>query len=220
MNKKIVAGTAIAVASVSIAANLLVAPSELLHSYDYLAAHVAEFHEQSNQSSRDRNVIYEYTEPEQLSAADQVRAWIIRMPVAFKALLILPLWVLGAVPVALGSTIGTWLAPFWSQIAAFLLQAGIFAGLFCLVYKLLFPNKKLRDLFKKKNIPWFLGGAAGMTVLNVVLAQVWAPWSVVRIGIMVVGGFGILCLLYWRLCGREKAPEPGIVRTRYTVEYA
>ena len=215
--KTAAAGAALAVASLSIAANLLVTPTELLHSYDYLADHVRIQEQQTGQRS---DVIYEYTEQQQLSVQDQVRAWIIRMPVALKALLILPLWIMGAVPVALGSTVGTWLAPFWSQILAFLLQAGIFAGLFCLVYKLLFPNKRVRDLFKKKNIPWFLGGAAGMTVLNMVLAQVWAPWSVVRIVLLCCAGFGILCLLYHRLCGKEKAPEPATVKTRLKIEYA
>jgi len=35
----------------------------------------------------------------------------------------------------------------------------------------------------------------------------------------VSGGFGILCLLWHRICGKLKGPEPGIVHTKLKVEY-
>lgn len=214
MNKKVAAGVAAAVAAASIATNLLVEPEELLHSAEYLDSHTR-YMEHSELGEYD----IEYTEPEELSRKDMARNWLVRLPVPVKALILLPLWALGAIPVAIGTGVASALAPIWSQILGFVLQAAVLIGVFCLVYKLVFPDRKVRELFKKKNFRWLLIGAVTVTMANFLLAQVWTGWPVVRVILMAAVGFGVLCLVWRRVCGRLKGREPGTVTTKLKLEY-
>jgi hypothetical protein len=214
MNKKVAAGVAVTVAVASVATNLLVEPDELLHSAQYLETHTR-YVEQNQQEEFE----IEYTEPEEPTRTDTVRSWLIRLPVAIKALILLPLWALGAIPVAIGTGALSALAPIWAQVAGFLLQAGVLVGLFCLVYKLVFPNRSVKELFKKRNFKWILLGAVTVTLANFLLAQVWAGWPIVRVVLLLAVGFGVLCLLWHRICNKLRPPEPGIIRNRLTLEY-
>lgn len=194
-----------AVLGLSAGVNTSFTSEELLHNTEYLAEH------------GDADYSIHYTEMSELSRADQLRAAIIRLPVAVKALLLLPLWALGAIPVGIVTAlIGS---PVVSALAGFVLQAAVLVGVFCVVYKLLFPNKKLRDLFKKKNLKWLLLGAGGVTAGNWVLSEIWAGWNVLRVVLMVAVGFGILCLLWYRICNKFKAPEPQPTETKLILEY-
>ena len=212
MNKKIAAGVAASLLAASVATNVAFDPAELVHSADYLARHTELA---QTVSAGNSNVIATYTEDGVLSRADQVRAWFIRLPVALKATILLPLWGLGALPVA----IGTALAPIWGQVLGFLLQAGLLIGLFCAIYKLLFPKRKVKELFKKRNFKWLAIGAVTITGVNVLLGQVWAGWPVLRAFIVAAVGFAVLALLWKRICGKFKAPEPERVETKLILEY-
>lgn len=215
MNKKVAAGVAATVAAASIAANLAFEPEELIHSAAYLDSHT-----RIVQSSQLGEMEIEYTEPEEPTRQDQLRTWLLRLPVPIKALFLLPLWALGAIPVAIGTAALSAFSPVWAHILSFVLNAGILFGVFCLVYKLLFPDRKITELFKsKKNRRWLLLGVIGVTGVDLLLAQFWSGWSFVRVIVLVAAGFGILCLLWKRICGRLKPPEPKVVRTRLKLEY-
>ena len=211
MNKKVAAGVAVSLLAASVATNVAFDPQELVHSADYLARHT----QVTQVAVTGEDVIASYMEDGELSRADRVRAWFIRLPVALKATILLPLWGIGALPVA----IATALSPIWAQLLGFIAQAGILAGVFCGIYKLLFPNKKLRDLFKKKNLKWLIAGALAVTGTNVLLGQLWAGWAVLRVFLVAAVGFGVLALLYKRICGKFKAPEPEPVETQLVLEY-
>lgn len=212
MNKKIAAGVAATVAAAGIATNLLVDPEELVHSADYLQRIRAE----AVGELADYDITVE--EEAEKTRADAVRAWIIRLPVAIKALFLLPLWALGAIPVTIGTAVFTAMAPLWAQIGGALLQIALLIGAFCLGYKLVFPEKKVRNLFKKKNLRWLLLGAGAVTTANIVLTTAWTGWPILRAVIMTVVGFGALCLLWHRLTGKVK-PEAKKVTTRLKLEY-
>ncbi len=212
MNKKVAAGVAVTVMAASVATNVAFEPQELIHSADHLASHT-EYAETVQEG--DTRVLASYSEAEHISLADAARGWFIRLPVAVKAVFLLPLWALGALPVA----IGTALAPVWVQVLGFALQAGVLIGVFCLVYKLIFPKRKVRELFKKKNFKWLFMGAVTVTAANMLLAQVWTGWPVARLVLTAAAGFGVLCLLWKRLCGKFKAPKPQTVETRLVLEY-
>lgn len=200
-----VVGLSAVALGLGVGVNASFTPEELLHTTEYLR----------EEGAVDYSI--HYTEMGELSRADSIRAAIIRLPVAVKALLLLPLWALGAIPVALATALAS--SPIWSAILGFVAQAGVLLGVFCLVYKLLFPNKKLRDLFKKKNLKWLLLGAGGVVVGDWVLAQVWTGWNALRVVLMLAVGFGVLCLLWYRICGKLKAPEPQPVETKLVLEY-
>ena len=214
MNKKtkVAAGVAAAVVAAGTAVNVAFDPQELIHSADYLSGHtqIVQAAKQSGET-----VLATYPDEEHISLADAARGWFIRLPVALKAAILLPLWGVGALPAA----IGTALAPVWAQVLGFLAQAGILVGLFCGVYKLLFPGKKLKDLFKRKNLRLLFAGALVITAVNVLLGQLWAGWPVLRTVLVAAAGFGVLCLLWKRLCGKFKAPQPDVVKTQMVLEY-
>lgn len=214
MNKKIAAGVAAAVTAASVATNLLVEPEELLHSAEYL--------ESNTRAVAVGDVVdYDITVEEEAekTRVDAVRGWIIGLPVVVKTLLFLPLWALGAIPVTIGTAVFTAMAPIWAQIMGVLLQAAVLVGVFAGVYKLLFPNRKVKDLFKKRNFKWLLMGAGTVSVANVLLTTAWTGWPIVRAIAMTVVGFGVLCLLWYRICHKLKTDEPKVVTTRLRLEY-
>ena len=55
-----------------------------------------------------------------------------------------------------------------------------------------FPEKKLRDIVKKKNLWWLLGGAAALAALDEVLPLVWAGYSTAAAFVKLAGGAAIL----------------------------
>lgn len=207
MKKKTAAivGLGAAVLGLGAGVNANFTSEELLHTTEYL------------REVGEADYSIHYTETVELSRADQLRAAIIRLPVAIKALILLPLWAIGAIPVAVGTALVG--LPIWGTLLGFVLQGAVLVGVFCAVYKLLFPHKKVRDLFKKKNLKWLLAGAGGVVAADWVLAQVWTGWNALRIILMVAVGFGVLCLLWHRLCGKFKAPEAKQVETKLVLEY-
>lgn len=214
MNKKAAAGVAVTVAVASIAANLAFEPEELTHSAAYLESHTRYI-----QAGELGEYNIEYSEPEELGKKDSLRTWLLKLPVPIKALFLLPLWVLGAIPVAIGTGLFSALSPVLAQIMSLLLQMGIFLGIFCGVYKLVFPKRKVAELFKKKNRRWLLLGAAAVTSANFAMSIIWPQWSVVRVVLTVLLGFGVLCLLWRKICGRLKAPDRKMVQRRLELEY-
>ena len=213
MNKKLAAGVAVTVAVTSIAANLAFKPEEPLHDPGYW-----EIRTRYVEPGDEEDAAVEYTEPEELGRRDRLRIWLLKLPVPIKALFLLPLWALGALPVALGTALVSALSPVWAQALSFVLQAALLLGVFCVVYKLIFPKRKLKELFSRKNRRWLLIGAAALTVVNFALSCAWPGWSLARALLMAVAAFGILCLLWRRICGKLQAPEPGVIRTRLSLE--
>ncbi len=65
------------------------------------------------------------------------------------------------------------------------------AGLAAFV-KAFFPEKKLRDIVKKKNLWWLLGGAAALLALDEMLPLVWAGYSTAAAFVKLAGGAAIL----------------------------
>lgn len=215
MKKKVAAGVAVTVAAASVATNLAFTPDELLHSAAYLDAHTKYV-----ESGELYEPEIEFTEPEEPTRTDGIRNWLLKLPVPLKALLLLPLWALGAIPSAIGSGLVSAMSPVLSHILSFMLQLGVIVGVFCLVYKLLFPNRKVTELFtKKKNRRWLLFGAFTVAAANLVLSLVWDGWSALRVVILMAVGFGVLCLLWYRICHGLKGPEPKMVKRRLKLEY-
>ena len=214
--KKAAVGVALTVVAASVAANLAFQPEELLHDQTWL-----ETRARAVEAGELTAAKMEYEEPGELSRADTLRNRLLRLPVPVKALLLLPLWAVGEIPVAFV----TWLLglsalpPILSGIAGFVLHAAVLVGVFCVVYKLLFPERSIKELFQKKNRRRLLLGAAAVTALDLLLGMFWSGWSIVRVVLLVSGGFGVLCLLWRRICGRFRPKEPGVVRSTLRLEY-
>lgn len=212
MDKKAKAGVAAAMVAAGVAVNQAFSPSELTHD---MKEPVQTQFEEPVQAEMDTDVLAAYTEERRMGRADRVRTAFLRLPVAVKAAALLPLWAIGALPAALVTA----LSPFWHALLGLALHAAALAAVFALAYKLLFPHKKLRDLFRKKNLKWLFLAAVLLTAADVLLGEVWTGWPVLRVALMLAAGYVVLCLLWKRLCGKLRGPEPEKVRTELRMEY-
>lgn len=153
----------------------------------------------------------------ELTGMDKVRDWIIHLPVAVRAVVLLPLWAIGEVAFAVAGAFSAALAtPAGQLVLGFVAQLGILLGVFLLAYKAIFPKTPVKELFSKKKFPWLLAAAAFVTAANLALEQVWDHWGIVRIILMAAVGYITLTLLWSRLC----AHLPGPVRERKKLEYS
>ena len=212
MDKKLKVGILGAVAAAGVVTNVAVDPQELLRSQEALSSH-----EEQAAPARAEDAIT-VTQSVSLSAMDALRARIIALPVAVKAVVFLPLWLIGELPVLLFTALSSALGPVWGGLVGFAAQALLLVGVFCVVYKLLFPNRSVRELFKKKNLTSLLLGAAGVTGLNWLAAQIWPRFGFWRAVAMVVIGVAVLGVLWYRIC--QKLPGPKKEQTtRYELEY-
>ena len=118
---------------------------------------------------------------EEKKKAQRAAAWFARLPFGARLL------------VAAGIGGAAWLT---ASGASALLGWGLTvlalaAGLAAFV-KAFFPEKKLRDIVKKKNLWWLLGGAAVLAALDEVLPLVWAGYSTAAAFVKLAGGAAIL----------------------------
>jgi len=118
---------------------------------------------------------------EEKKKAHRAAAWFARLPFGARVL------------VAAGIGGAAWLT---ASGASALLGWGLTvlalaAGLAAFV-KAFFPEKKLRDIVKKKNLWWLLGGAAALAALDEVLPLVWAGYSTAAAFVKLAGGAAIL----------------------------
>ena len=214
MDKRVKAGVAAAVVAAGVSVNQAFSPKELTESGagpDPVPAEAEPVQAQEADAA-----FAAYTEEDRrMSRADRFRQRILALPAAVKAAVLLPLWAVGAVPAALATA----LTPFWRALLGLILQGAVLAAVFALVYKLLFPHKKLRGLFRKKNIKWFVLAAFLLTAVNVLLGELWAGWPLLRLALLLALGYGTLWLLWKRLCGKLRPPEPARVRTELKMEY-
>ena len=86
------------------------------------------------------------------------------------------------------------------------MNAALLFGVFALVYKLLFPNKRLKDLFTKRNILLLAIGSLTLSVADAVLRIFWEDYRPVSVAIKLIAGLIVLALLCWRIFGK-RAPN-------------
>ena len=131
-----------------------------------------------------------------------------------KVILLLPLWTVGAIAnFALSALLSLFMKVFGGSVLTFLFQFALIFGLFALALKLLFPNKKLKDLLTKKNLLWMAVSALLLTAADMILKTWYEPYAKVRSLILLVLALILLSLLAWRILYRrkkpaEEAPEP------------
>ena len=214
MNRKFTVGIIGTVAAAGIATNVLVDPEDLVRTAEAL-----EDRTRIETDGGTGDYAVSYAENGKLTGTDAVRDWIIRLPLAVKAVILLPLWALGAIPVAIGTGIASALAPVWGQIAGFFMQTAVLLAVFCAVYKLLFPQMPIRELVKRKNLTWLVLGAGGVVGANLVLSEVWTQWTAWRAVLLAAAGFGILCLLWHRICRKLPGPKAAPKVTRLELSY-
>lgn len=126
-------------------------------------------------------------------------------------MILLPFWAAGKALSALFSLLFAALSPVWQVLFGVLLNALVLFGLFALVYKLLFPNKRLRSLFTKRNIILLTIGSLVLAAADAVLRSFWEDYRPISIAIKLILALAVLVLLCWRIFGKCK-PRPAPAR--------
>ncbi len=137
----------------------------------------------------------------------RLRGWFLAKPSFLRGVVLLPFWVAGKALILLLSTLFAALSPVWQVLLGVLLNALLLFGLFALFYKLLFPNKRLRDLFTKRNIVLLAVGSLVLTAADAILRAVWEDYRPISICIKLALALIVLSLLCWRIFGKRR-PRP------------
>ena len=147
-----------------------------------------------------------------------IRERIIALPAPVKGLVLLPLWTVGAIAnFALSSLLSLFMKVFGGSVLTFLFQFALLFGLFALALKLLFPNKKLKDLLTKKNLLGMAVAALLLTTADMLLKTWYEPYEKVRPLILLVLALVLLSLLAWRILYKRKKPEPEAQEAVYEI---
>lgn len=137
----------------------------------------------------------------------RLRGWFLAKTSVLRGVVLLPFWAIGKVLLLLFSALFAALSPVWQILLGVLINALLLFGLFALVYKLLFPNKRLRDLFTKRNIALLAAGSLVLAAADAILRAVWEDYRPISICIKLALALLVLSLLCWRIFGRRK-PRP------------
>ncbi len=124
-----------------------------------------------------------------------------------RGLILLPFWTVGKLLILLLSALFGALSPVWQAALGVLLNALLIFGLFAGGYKLLFPNKKLKDFLTKRNIILLSAGSLVLAAADAVLRIFWDDYQPISLAIKLAVGLFLLILLSWRIYGKRK-PRP------------
>ncbi len=202
--KRVAAGAAGAVAAAGLLVNTAVAdPAALLKPSDGSASDPS--HVQVVDGVQHRSYILETEEDEPYTLRERICLRVQSWPLPVRALVLLPLWGIGEALITLLTAL--WNSPVGQVVLHFLLEAALLAGLFLIVWKLLFPHVPVTKFFSRKKLPWLIGGAVLITAADALLGYYWEPWKVWRIVLLAVVGFVVLLVLYRRITDKLPLPE-------------
>ena len=122
-----------------------------------------------------------------------LRNLVLRIPVAIRACVFLPLWAGGYLVIhLLAGLYQVVLAPAISHVISYILCAGVLLGVFVLTMKSIFPDMPLKKILSKKTILWVLIGAAVLKILDILLPVFWGEYTRYKYLIMLLAGFVVL----------------------------
>ncbi len=137
------------------------------------------------------------------SLRERLRRLFLAQPSVVRGVVLLPLWAVGKALLGLFGLLLAALNPVLQGVLGVLLNAALLFGLFALVYKLIFPNKRLRNLFTKRNILLIAGGALLLSVADAAMRVFWEDYRPVSIAIKLTLGLAVLALISWRAFGKR-----------------
>lgn len=135
--------------------------------------------------------------------SDRLRALFLSLPAVVRAVVLLPMWCVGRAGVVLAGLLASALAPVWQIVLGVLLNALLVFGLFALVYKLLFPNRSLKNLFRRRNLIALVCGSLVLSVADALLRRYLPGYTPVSVGIRLALGLAVLALLCLRIFGKR-----------------
>ena len=118
---------------------------------------------------------------------------------------------------ALSALLSLFMKVFGGSVLTFLFQFALIFGLFALALKLLFPNRKLKELLTKRNLLGMAVAALILTTADMLLKTWYEPYEKVRSLILLVLALVLLSLLAWRILYKRKKPEPEAQEAVYEI---
>jgi len=137
----------------------------------------------------------------------RLRGVFFAQPSVVRGLILLPFWTVGKLLTMLISALFGALSPVWQAVLGVLLNALLIFGLFSGGYKLLFPNKKLKDFLTKRNIVLLSVASVLLSATDAILRAYWDDYRPISLAIKLAVGLFLLILLSWRIYGKRK-PRP------------
>ncbi|MCE5188438.1 MAG: hypothetical protein LLF75_04575 [Eubacteriales bacterium] len=138
----------------------------------------------------------------------RLRNWLRKVffsqPSVVRGVVLLPFWAVGKALLLLISLLFTAMNPFLQILLGVLLNAALLFGLFFILLKLLFPNLRLRDLFKKRTILLIAACSVLLSVADAILRASWEDYRPISIAIKLGLGLFVLALLSYRIFGKRK----------------
>ena len=137
--------------------------------------------------------------------ASKVRQWIQNLPVVVKAVVGVPLWVIGwALMQVFTLVFGKLLSPVLGTVLKWVLGFVILAAIFVLIMKWIFPDAKVKEILRPKNL---LGLGIGVVILfaiDLLTPIFWGDFSKWRWLILIVGGLLLLVIMGFVFSGEHK----------------
>ena len=133
-----------------------------------------------------------------------VREFILGLPIAVRAVVVLPLWVLGVLVMQAGSLLFAGLSPIWSALLGFVLLFAVLLAAFTLTAKAIFPDLPLKKILNRHTIKWVFAASVLAFLADWLAGALWADYARFRYivkGVLLLIGLGVPVFVFVK---REK----------------
>jgi hypothetical protein len=121
-----------------------------------------------------------------------IREWILHLPLAVRALFVLPFWFVGHLLILGGSALFSAASPLVNVLLGFVLIALVIAGAFTATAKAMFPDLPIRKILNRHSIKWILIASAAVWLADIVLGMFWADYA--HFKTLILGAFTLIAI--------------------------
>ena len=136
-------------------------------------------------------------EERQKGVAAKIREWILRLPVAVRMLVAVPLWCFGSLLLSALSVLWMATGPIFSRLLGWGALALVLLVVFGLSVKAAFPDVPLRKILRPGNVLLLMGVSAVLFAAEQALPMVWEGYNSAT---GLVWRIGAVCLLAFTCC--------------------
>ena len=137
------------------------------------------------------------------AAKKTVREWVLELPLWVRAIVVVPLWLVGNLVMYAGHLVIVGLSPVWGSILNLLMLAGVLTAAFTIAAKAMFPDVPLRKILNKRTFKGILIAAVFVFLLDLALKVGWPPYMQYRTIAIALFTLAVLFLLVMRFGRRE-----------------
>ncbi|MBQ9015207.1 MAG: hypothetical protein IJ109_03720 [Firmicutes bacterium] len=133
--------------------------------------------------------------------AGPVQEWILHLPLAVRAVFVLPLWFAGHLLVMGGNLLFAGLSPILQYLLSFVLIALVIAAAFTAAAKAMFPDLPIGKILNRHSIKWILIAAAAAWLADLLLGIFWSGYAHVKsilLGVFTLLSIGSVVLWFAR----------------------